>query len=139
VTDGLARDIILNKLAIVEKPDEINSSNSATFWGYLEQLINSSPLVIDRPKNSTHPNYPDIVYPLDYGYLEGTIAMDGGGVDVWKGAAGTHTITGVLITVDLHKHDTEVKILLGCTETEMQMILDFQNSRSMRALLVHRT
>jgi inorganic pyrophosphatase len=129
----------LKKLDIVEKSNDSNSSDSASFWGYLEQLINSGHIIIDRPNKTAHPSFPDIVYPLDYGYLEGTVVMDGGGVDVWKGAAGTNYITGVLVTVDLRKHDTEVKILLGCTETEMQIILDFQTSRSMQALLVRRT
>ena len=28
----------------------------------------------------------DFVYSVDYGYLENTTAMDGGGIDVWKGS-----------------------------------------------------
>ena len=94
--------------------------------------------MIDRPRNSTHPRYPEIVYPLDYGYLEGSTAIDGGGVDIWLGESGNRDLTGVILTVDLFKHDAEIKILLGCTEAEIQTILDFHNTKRMRAHLVRR-
>ena len=42
------------------------------FWRYLEELYSQSKVVIDRPKGSVHPRYPQIVYQLDYGYLDGT-------------------------------------------------------------------
>jgi inorganic pyrophosphatase len=71
--------------------------------------------------------------------LEGTRANDAGGIDVWVGVSGTHEPSAVVLTVDLLKRDAELKIMLGCTEAEMQTILDFHNSNSMRAYLVHRT
>ena len=111
---------------------------SASFWDYLTHLVAVSRLIIDRPRKSSHPIYPGIIYPLDYGYLEGTTTIDGCGVDIWLGTSGSQKISGVLMTVDLHKRDTELKILLGCTEEEMQMILNFQNNQAMRALLVRR-
>ena len=55
------------------------------FWQALDQLLARSALVIDRPKGSSHPRFPEMVYPLDYGYLENTASMDGEGVDVWVG------------------------------------------------------
>ena len=33
--------------------------------------------IIDRPLGSHHPNYEDLVYPVNYGYVEGVIAPDG--------------------------------------------------------------
>ena len=41
------------------------------FWIYLDELIAQSKIIIDRPKGSVHPRYPQIVYELDYGYLDG--------------------------------------------------------------------
>ena len=32
---------------------------------------------IDRPIGSSHPEYPDLVYPINYGYVKGIIAADG--------------------------------------------------------------
>ena len=52
------------------------------FWQAFDRLILESEIVIDRPKGSAHPRYPDFIYPLDYGYLKGTTAMDGSGIDV---------------------------------------------------------
>ena len=49
------------------------------FWVYLDRMVGTSRIVIDRPRGSAHPHYPDLVYPLDYGYLDGTTTVDGGG------------------------------------------------------------
>jgi len=118
--------------------EKIGSTPVASFWAYLDQLVATCPVKIDRPGSSQHPRYPEIIYPLDYGYLEGTGAVDGGGVDVWLGSSGVVEITAVILTVDLHKRDVEIKILLGCSKEEMQRILNFHNQTSMRALLVRR-
>ncbi|MBP1545622.1 MAG: inorganic pyrophosphatase [Oscillospiraceae bacterium] len=39
--------------------------------------------VIDRPLGSSHPKYPDMIYPVNYGYVEGIIAPDGEEQDVY--------------------------------------------------------
>ncbi|WP_205692724.1 hypothetical protein [Lacrimispora amygdalina] len=51
------------------------------FWAALEQLANNSEIIIDRPKGSAHPKYPDFIYRVDYGYLKNTSSMDGQGID----------------------------------------------------------
>jgi inorganic pyrophosphatase len=112
---------------------------STSFWEHLEKLVASSSLKIDRPKGTCHPRYPEMIYPLDYGYLEGTLAADRGGIDVWLGCSGSQALCGVIVTVDLHKRDTEIKLLLGCSEDEVQTILDFHNTRSMQAILLSRS
>lgn len=38
---------------------------------------------IDRPIGSTHPQYPDMVYPINYGYIPGTESGDGEEADVY--------------------------------------------------------
>ncbi|HEY5269754.1 MAG TPA: hypothetical protein VII97_05420 [Anaerolineales bacterium] len=110
--------------------------NPDEFWQYLERLVAGSRVIIDRPKGSQHPHYPDIVYPLDYGYLDGTTSSDGDGIDVWASASGSRDLSAVILTVDLHKRDAEIKILLGCTEEEIQTILVFHNENDLRAILV---
>jgi inorganic pyrophosphatase len=124
----------------------MDSSTKTEFWDFLNNLVASHTLVIDRPKGSQHPRYSDLVYPLDYGYLEGTTAIDGGGIDVWLGTAkkddcsnsATKFISALVLTVDLHKNDTEIKILLDCNEAEIQTILAWHNSQMMRAVLVRK-
>jgi inorganic pyrophosphatase len=108
------------------------------FWSTLEELSKRHQLVIDRPRGTSHPRYPNLVYPLDYGYLEGTSSQDGGGVDVWRGSQLQIGISAVAVTIDCWKKDTEIKILCGCTEAEQERVLRLHSEVSMRCLLVTR-
>ena len=109
------------------------------FWAALDQLMASSRLVIDRPKGMAHPRYPDMIYPLDYGYLADTTAMDGGGIDVWAGSDPARGLDAVMVTVDLVKRDSEIKLLIGCTEEEKQLVWHQHNdSESMKGMLIRR-
>ena len=108
------------------------------FWSYLDQLVATSRIVIDRPRGSTHPRYPEVVYPLDYGYLEGTTAADGAGVDLWLGSGGVGPVQAVICTVDLLKRETEVKLLMGCSDDELQQILALTNEGGLRGILLQR-
>ena len=42
------------------------------FWDALDELVSNSEIVIDRPKGSAHPRFPDFIYKVDYGYLKDT-------------------------------------------------------------------
>jgi inorganic pyrophosphatase len=42
------------------------------FWADVDRLVQRHRVVVDRAANSAHPLSPQHVYPLDYGYLEGT-------------------------------------------------------------------
>ena len=109
------------------------------FWAALDRLMASSRLVIDRPKGTAHPRYPDMIYPLDYGYLADTTAMDGGGIDVWAGSDPARGLDAVMVTVDLVKRDSEIKLLIGCTEEEKQLVWHQHNdSESMKGMLIRR-
>jgi inorganic pyrophosphatase len=108
------------------------------FWLKLDRLVTVNKLIVDRPKGSPHPRYPALVYPLDYGYLDGTCAADGEGIDVWIGSLPSKTVTGAICTVDLHSQDAELKLLLGCTPQESEQALAAHNSGSQSGLLVQR-
>lgn len=110
----------------------------AEFWQKLDELVATSEIIIDRPRGTAHPRYPDLIYPVDYGYLARTQAMDGGGLDVWVGSLPDQVLTGVVCTVDLHKRDAELKLLLGCTPAEQRMILKVHNADSQAGLWVER-
>jgi len=108
------------------------------FWQALDLLVAEHELVIDRPKGSVHPRYPDCIYSLDYGYLRGTASSDGGGFDVWRGTADTGVVA-IRVTVDLVKRDSEIKILLGCTEDEIEIVNQaHNNSEFMKGILIRR-
>jgi len=108
------------------------------FWERLDDLVAGSRVVIDRPQGTAHPRYPEFIYPLDYGYLEGTQAIDGGGVDVWVGSLPEKRVTAVVCNVDMAKRDTELKLLLGCTPEEAEIILQTHNSQFQSAILIPR-
>ncbi len=108
------------------------------FWEYLQGLVDSSRIILDRPKGMLHPRYPEQAYPVSYGYLEGTTAIDAGGVDIWVGSLNEKKVVGALCTVDLLKRDTELKIVYDCTIDEIKAILDFVNGEKMQAKYVDR-
>ncbi len=113
-------------------------TNNSSFWNAIDKLIGDSEVVIDRPKGSAHPKYPDLIYGVDYGYLKNTSSMDGGGIDVWVGSDGK-TADAVMCIVDLIKRDSEIKILIGCTEEEKDYIYDFHNkSDFIKGILIRR-
>lgn len=97
------------------------------FWQRLDSLLERSRIVIDRPKGSTHPRFSDIVYALDYGYLDGTTSTDGEGLDVWLGSDPDKKLDAVICTVDLDKGDAELKLMVGCTPEEKAYIERFYN------------
>lgn len=110
------------------------------FWQQLDTLLTRSWIVIDRRRDTAHPRYPDMIYPLDYGYLAGTTTVDGGGVDVWLGELSHDPpqIQAVLVQVDLGKHDIELKILVNCTQENIETIQAFIHDNEMACLLVKR-
>ncbi len=61
-------------------------SYNSDFWKAIDELVNNSEIIIDRPKGMTHPKYSDFVYQVDYGYLKNTSSMDGAGIDVYVGS-----------------------------------------------------
>ena len=108
------------------------------FWNALDELVNQSEIVIDRPKGYAHPKYPDFIYRVDYGYLRDTSSMDGAGIDVWVGSDGKR-IDAVICIVDLLKRDSEIKILIGCTEEEKMEVYRTHNETSyMKGIMIRR-
>ena len=108
------------------------------FWKALDELVNNSEIIIDRPKGTAHPKYPDFMYKVDYGYLKETSSMDGAGIDVWVGS-GVKKIDAIMCIVDLIKKDSEIKILIGCTEEEKEMVYETHNETPfMKGVLLRR-
>jgi inorganic pyrophosphatase len=113
--------------------------NHCTFWSKLDDILSSSEIVIDRPKGSHHPRFHEIIYPLDYGYLKKTKSSDGAEIDIWIGSLKNKATDAIICTVDNLKKDSEIKVLVGCTESEKKQILSFlNNSEFMGATILRR-
>jgi inorganic pyrophosphatase len=108
------------------------------FWWYVDRLVAESTIVVDRPRGSVHPQYSELKYPLDYGFLESTSAGDGHGIDVWCGSLEGIRVTGAIVTVDLTKSDSEVKLLVGCTAEEAELALAMHQTGAQAAILLSR-
>ena len=63
-------------------------------------------VVMDRPLGSVHPQYPDLVYPVNYGYVPGVFAPDGEEQDVYVLGLDRplEQFSGVVIAV-IHRFD----------------------------------
>ena len=108
------------------------------FWKAIDELVSNSEIVIDRHRGSAHPRFPNFIYKVDYGYLKDTASMDGGGIDVWVGS-GEKKIDAIMCIVDLRKKDSEIKILVGCTEEEKLEVYKTHNeTQYMKGVLIRR-
>ena len=111
-----------------------------SFWEALDTLAAESEIIIDRPKGSAHPRYSGFIYPLDYGYLKGTTSMDGGDIDVWRGSDPAGKIDSIMCIVGLIKRDSEIKLLIGCTEDEKARVYQAYNKTDMmKGILIRRS
>ena len=139
--ENLQSGLLLNPVICLlksESEEYCGMTMENSFWTRLDELIESSEIVLDRPKGSRHPTYTNIVFPLDYGYLEGTTTVDGNGIDIWSGTAEHRRLTAIACTVDVHKRDAEIKLLIGCTDEEIKIIEEFHNGPYQSAIIIRR-
>ena len=68
-------------------------------------------VTVDRPIGSTHPEHPDMVYPVNYGYVEGVAAPDGEEQDAYILGIDTpvEKFTGMVVGVICREDDIEEK------------------------------
>ena len=113
--------------------------NNAYFWQKLDTIYLSSKLEIDRPKDSVHYKYSNLIYPVDYGYLKDTTGTDMKPIDVFKGSLYSNQVMAVAISADILKKDSEVKLIVGCSEDEIYDIMAFLNQTEFqKAVLLRR-
>lgn len=77
-------------------------------------------VTVDRPLGSCHPKHEDIVYPINYGYIEGIMALDGEEQDAY--ILGVHEavkgFTGKVIAV-VHRFDDVEEKWVVCPENRV--------------------
>lgn len=90
-------------------------------------------VTVDRPLGSYHPDYPDMLYPINYGFIEGTMAADGEEEDAYILGVDepVKEFTGRAIAVIHRKDDVEHKWVVApdgvtFTEDEIREAVDFQ-------------
>jgi Inorganic pyrophosphatase len=72
-------------------------------------------VTIDRPLGSTHPKHADIIYELNYGYIEGVIAPDGEELDayIYGVNEAVKMFTGTVIAIVHRYDDVENKLVVA--------------------------
>ena len=90
-------------------------------------------VTVDRPMGSHHPSYPDMIYPINYGYIDGVIAGDGEEQDAYVLGADKplESFCGVVIAVIHRNNDVEDKLVVApqgasYTEDEIIRLTEFQ-------------
>lgn len=114
-----------------------SSETNAPVWDLCDQLIALSEIVIDRPKGSAHPRISEFIYPVDYGYLDGTTGGDGEAIDIYVGT-GSDGLRGYFATRDDIKRDREIKLLWNVTDAELEAIRAFLIWADLHPVLVQR-
>ena len=68
-------------------------------------------VTVDRPLGSYHPEYPDMYYPVNYGYIKGIMAPDGEEQDVYILGVSepVSEFTGRIIAIVRRSDDVEEK------------------------------
>lgn len=81
-------------------------------WSFLGRTVH---VTVDRPLGSAHPQYPDTVYPINYGYLPDTLAGDGEALDVYILGVDrpVDAFAGRVIAVVYREDDTEDKLVVA--------------------------
>jgi len=95
-------------------------------WEKWQVCICNNGITVERPRTTAHPDYPSVVYPLDYGFVNDTLGTDGDPVDVFVGR-GTTGLVGGILTTDVRQQDREMKLLYDCTPPEVYTAHGFIN------------
>lgn len=72
-------------------------------------------VTVDRPLGSAHPEHPALVYPINYGFVAGTVAGDGEPLDAYVLGvdAPVDTVTGTVVAVIERGNDVEDKLVVA--------------------------
>ena len=95
-------------------------------WAAWARCLDERGVTIDRPARTAHPEYPSVIYPLDYGFIPGTTGTDGAPIDVFVGS-GDVGLVGLILTTDHRQGDREVKLLVDCPPPDIYMAHGFIN------------
>lgn len=97
---------------------------------YIGKLVR---VVIDRPLGTSHPDYPDTVYAVNYGYVPRTVSGDGEELDCYVLGINTpvYEYTGRCIAV-IHRLDgDDDKLIIApdgreLSDGDIEALTDFQ-------------
>lgn len=97
---------------------------------YLGQTVT---VTMDRPLGSAHPKYPERIYPVNYGYIAGTISGDGEELDAYVLGVSEPlaSFEGIVCAIIHRADDDDDKLVvtppqLMLTDTDIRVATHFQ-------------
>lgn len=117
----------------------VSYENNAYFWQKLDTLFLSSGFSIARKKGDVHPNFANLIYPVDYGHVNDTKSISGEGVSLYAGSLDRNKITAIVVAADILAKELDVKVMVGCSEEEVEEVLRFLNQTDyQKTILIRR-
>lgn len=110
--------------------------NNAYFWQKVETLLSSGDLKITNKRNTPHPKYPNLFYPVDFGVVK-TLDSEDTDIEVYKGENGK-TVTAIVVCADILTKRFEVKVLIGLNHEEEENVLRFLNNTEFQKTVILR-
>lgn len=112
--------------------------NNAYFWQKLDTLLFTLDYKKIREVGDVHPDYVNLVYPIEYGYLVDPDNQDKVVAKAFRGTADHKRSDQVILCADILQKDMDVKILMGCTEEEQVTVLEFLNQTAFQKTVLIR-
>lgn len=98
----------------------------------------SSEINLNRKKGDVHPVFKNLIYPTDYGHVTDTKSVTSEGVSVYAGSGDRNKITALVVAADILAKELDVKMLIGCTEQEVDDVLRFLNQTDLQKTVLIR-
>lgn len=113
--------------------------NNAYFWQKIDTLLFSLAYEKRREPGEVHPQFSNLIYPLEYGHL---IDEDDSSheipIGIFKGSASNRQVNAIVVCADILQKDLDVKMLMGCNAEEEISILEFLNQTEFQKTILIR-
>lgn len=101
---------------------------------YTDILGSTVDIEMDRPMGAVHPKHPDLIYPINYGFVPGLLGGDGEGQDVYLLGVNEKIdmYMGAKVIAVIHRLDDNEDKWVACpagmsfTEEDVRRLTDFQ-------------
>jgi len=118
---------------LMAKREIYEVDNSQYTEEYLENIGKDKSIAIDRKIGEHHPHFEILIYTVNYGYVENTIAMDGKPIDAYilNVDKPLESFQGICAGVVERVNDNESKLIIiprgkSITLEEVRKSIDFQ-------------
>ncbi|MBR0462035.1 MAG: Inorganic pyrophosphatase [Erysipelotrichaceae bacterium] len=108
--------------------------NNAYFWQKVDAAYMSGNFRLVYKKGSIHKQYPDLLFPCDYGHVE-TVGGNDAYLKVFRGSR-KEKVEGIVVCANLLEKDLTTIVLVGVSDEEREAILRFLNSNDYQKTVV---